>query len=144
MRTFSLSVALIALSIAIPISAQAQVQAPFALRGTVVDPAGHGIAGARVTSVRTDTAARQAGPSTRADANGAFELTLPAGAYAITVDAPAFRDATERVIAIDGGSASRTIQLDVAGVRETVSVSAPSPGDSSTPTVGALGSRPLV
>jgi iron complex outermembrane receptor protein len=170
MRTFSFILSLVSLVSLAPNALQAQaaqaVQPPavarFVLSGKVLDPAGGWVAGARVTSVRdsgggaaTGTGAG-AGPSTVSgqssvsdqstvsDQYGAFQLALAPGVYTIKIAAPGFLEATEHVTATNGGAASRDIVLTVAGVRETVSVSAPAAYQASETSAGVLGDRSLV
>ena len=93
----------------------------FTLRGRVVDPSGARIAGARVTAI-----ADGGGPqrSAVADDHGEFELPLPPGRYTLRVASDGFRVWTDLVHATPGGSQSREFQLQVADVRESVTVNA--------------------
>ena len=105
--------------------ALAQNAAPgFSLGGTVLDSFHAPIAGARVTAVPDG---QSAGPSTVTDERGAFTLVLTPGPYTLSVAVDGFLEASQHVNALAAGRASREIVLKVAGVRETVTVSAPAP-----------------
>ncbi len=63
------------------------------VEGRVLDPSGAAIAGARVTAVGSTSAFASAGT----DQKGEFSLSLPPGAYTLTVAADGFTDAVRSV-----------------------------------------------
>ena len=100
------------------IDAQSQAVPP-AFRGVVVDAMGAPIAGAAIVA----TSGGATAASTTTDQRGAFALQLAAGQYLVRVHAEGFRDA-ERRIASPSASAAEFV-LQVAGIREAVTVTAP-------------------
>jgi catecholate siderophore receptor len=88
----------------------------------VVDQSGAPIADARVT-VTADGAAAPA-LTTTSDQAGEFELALERHVYTIAVDAPGFTQTTERINGAQTRSSPLRFVLQVAGVRESVSVTA--------------------
>ncbi len=92
------------------------------IHGRVLDPMRAPIAGARVTAVPDNQGSR---PSTLTDQRGEFTLAVDPGRYTITVGALGFLEASQRVTAIQSGTDPREFVLQIAGVRETVTVSAP-------------------
>ncbi len=99
----------------------AQAVTTSALTGQVTDPSGSPIAGA-VIIVASD--GRPIGAAVVTDRRGAFQLTLPAGTYALTVTADGFREAARTVSIPLSRPQGLDFELALAGVRETVSVSA--------------------
>ena len=123
MRRLSVVVILVPLALVSSRLVLAQTTATrFFFEGTVLDSTRAPIAGARVTAVSD---LQKAGPSTVTDERGAFTLVLTPGPYTLTVASDGFLEQSQRVNALQTGSASREIVLTVAGVRETVNVSAP-------------------
>ena len=92
------------------------------IHGRVLDPMRAPIAGARVTAVPDNQGSR---PSTLTDQRGEFTLAVDPGRYTITVGALGFLEASQRVTALQSGTDPREFVLQIAGVRETVTVSAP-------------------
>ncbi|HZT75916.1 MAG TPA: TonB-dependent siderophore receptor [Vicinamibacterales bacterium] len=99
----------------------ADADAPFTLRGSVVNALHAAIVGARV---ETTNEIGEPGPAALTDGRGAFALTLPPGEYVVRVAFDGFADATLAVTARRGGARTIDVVLDVAGLQETVSVSA--------------------
>jgi len=97
----------------------------FSLEGRVLDSTHAPIAGARVTATPDGHAT---GSSTVTDQYGAFNLKLAPGRYRVSVVADGFIEESLRVSALQTGSTSREMVLNVAGVREAITVSAPTPG----------------
>ena len=92
------------------------------IRGSVVDAMGAPIPGAQVTAaVGADTAAASA----TSDQRGAFTLPVRAGQYTVRVHADGFRDVERRIAAAPSTVAPTEFMLQVAGVREAVTVTAP-------------------
>src|SRR5262245_40087673 len=105
------------------IIAFAVAQPDIQLRGHVVDPVRAAIAGARITAVPDDGSAAA---STVTDAAGEFTLALaPGRRYTLTVASDGFLDVTTTLAAAEVGAETREFMLRVAGVKETVDVSAP-------------------
>lgn len=96
--------------------ARSDAQTGYTLRGKVLDPTGAVIAGARVYTRLASTITDQA---------GAFALPLPPGAHDVTIESDGFVPAIVRVTAKASGSESKTVTLDIAGLKDTVNVSAP-------------------
>ena len=117
-------VALLALFRASLVLAQA-VPPGFSLEGRVLDPTHAPIAGARVTATPDGQAT---GSSTVTDQYGAFMLKLAPGRYRVSAVADGFVEESLRVNALQTGSTSRELVLNVAGVREAITVSAPAVG----------------
>jgi hypothetical protein len=69
------------------------------LLGTITDPSGKGVPGAKVAAIETSTAVRQ---TTTTDAHGFYSFqSLPVGSYNVEVDAPAFRSLKRTGVMID-------------------------------------------
>jgi len=120
-RTRMLTLCAAALALALEAS---PAEAPFTFQGKVLDSTRAPIAAAQVT------AAPDAGGtpvSTRTDVEGNFRLDLIPGRYTIRIVAPLFLDEVQPVRARAQGTESREFVLKVAGVSETVTVTA-SPG----------------
>jgi catecholate siderophore receptor len=125
MRRLCLAASLVILAL-VPAAARAQpAAAAIPLDGRVLDASQAPIAGARVTAV-PDAAA--SGPSTLTDQRGAFTLILAPGIYTLKVAADGFLEQSQRVDAARARGTVREIVLKVAGVRESVTVSAPAGG----------------
>jgi catecholate siderophore receptor len=91
------------------------------LRGRVLDPSRAPIAGAQVTV----TAGRAGTPvSTVTNRQGEFEVPVAPGAYALRVVAANFVETTQDVMVAAGGAQPIVLTLQVAGVRESVTVGA--------------------
>jgi len=92
------------------------------LRGTIVDATGAPVAGAFVTVVSDRD---HATATTTSDLRGDFSISIPAGPYALGIAAPGFVDVSEHLAASASRPQSRRFVLQIAGVREDVTVSAP-------------------
>jgi catecholate siderophore receptor len=92
------------------------------IRGTVVDSSEAPIPGALVTA--TSPGASDPASATT-DLRGAFTLTLGAGQYSVRVHVDGFRDAEQRVAAGPASAPPARFVLQVAGVHEAVTVTAP-------------------
>jgi catecholate siderophore receptor len=122
MQRLPLCLALVALvAVRTPGAAAQTIAARFALSGTISDPMQAPIAGAHVSAVADG---RASGPSTVTDQRGAFVLMLTPGLYTLTIAAPGFIEQSQRIDARPRGSAARDVVLRIAGVHETVTVSA--------------------
>ena len=119
---FPLIVLLSLLWVRVASAASGTAQSRFSLHGTVVDPMGAAVSGARVTAVLKGGAP---GPSAVSDQAGTFTLPLDAGRYTIRVEAAGFSEAALDLTATLAGSESRQFVLRVAGIHETVTVNAP-------------------
>jgi catecholate siderophore receptor len=116
-------VALFALSVlALPLAkAGAQTTTTAPVSGRVVDPSGAPIAGAVVTIVSNGRSI--AGP-VATDPRGAFQLALAPGKYTVAVTADGFRDVSRAVDIPINRPHALDFALVLAGVRETVAVTA--------------------
>jgi catecholate siderophore receptor len=101
-------------------AAWAQAVAEGVIQGTVVDPMHTVVANADVTI------SGLALITVRTDAAGQFSIAVAEGTYAITVVAPGFAPTTTSVIVRGGQTTSPRIALAVAGLRESVTVTAAS------------------
>jgi len=99
-------------------------EARFTLQGKVLDSTRAPIAGAKVTAT-ADAGSVRAYALT--DVQGDFRLALPPGPYTIRIVAAGFLDEVQPVRASEDGAESREFVLIVAGVSETVTITA-SPG----------------
>jgi catecholate siderophore receptor len=108
---------------------------PAYLRGRVLDPTGAPLAGAHVTAQQNT---RGSSPSSAVtDARGEFTIALAPGTFTLKVSAGGFAELSQRVNAAQVGTGPREFVLQIAGVRESVSVSASAGYDvpaSSSPT----------
>jgi catecholate siderophore receptor len=127
MRRLSVWLSVVVLSALVhPSLARAQAAAPgFSLEGRILDSTQAPIAGARVTAAPDG---RTTGSSTVTDQRGAFMLKLTPGRYRVTVVADGFVERSFGVNALQAGGASQEIVLNVAGVQEAITVSAPADG----------------
>ncbi len=91
------------------------------IQGRVLDPMRAPIAGARVTAVLDN---QGSGPSMLTDQRGEFTLAVDPGRYTVTVVAAGFLQVTQNVDPLQDGAVSREFVLQIAGVQESVTVSA--------------------
>ena len=98
------------------LSSVAAAQTGFTLRGKVLDTTGAAIVGARVVTPSG---------STVTDQSGEFLLPLAPGRHDVTVDSDGFVPSIVSVTAKASGSESRTVTLQLAGLKDTVNVTAP-------------------
>ena len=120
-RNFSVAtLALLSFSFIFLNSAQAQYRA--ALRGTVTDPSGAVIKGAKVTLVNTATGFTMASTS---DDNGIYQFNaLPPAPYRLSAEASGFRQKVlENVAIIPEQPNALDLQLDVGQTEQSVTVS---------------------
>jgi outer membrane receptor protein involved in Fe transport len=103
------------------------------LKGTVFDPGGSAVAGARVTLLRSSAPLAES----ETDAQGRFEFrNLAAGAYSIVANAPGF-SASETQVELRAAASERVdLHLALSAVEERVVVSA-SLGGALAPQVGS-------
>ena len=95
----------------------------FSLTGRVVDAMGAPVGGARATAAPDGRPASDA-TVTATDARGEFALALAPGRYTIVIAFEGFRDSARQIDARAGGSQSAQFVLQIAGVQESVTVSA--------------------
>jgi hypothetical protein len=105
------------------------------VRGIIHDPAHRPVQGGMVM-IKAKSSDWSA--TTTSDANGEFMLnTVPLGEYTVSVAAPGFEQTEQRVVVISGTQPVLHFQLNIAGTKESVTVSAEpetAPTDSATPT----------
>ena len=124
-RPFVLAVLLVAhlLSPLPAPAAAAQAPAPrVSIQGIVLDPSHAPIAGARVTATGDGQRSQVSAPTDQA---GRFTMLLEPGEYVLRASANGFTDLTQRVDTLNWDLAALEFVLQVAGVRETVTISAP-------------------
>ena len=108
---------------AAPLTPAAQaVPTQIAVQGRVVDPSKAPIVGAEITAI---PAGQNTGPSVVTDQGGEFALTLAPGPYTLRISANGFREIAEAANFSNAASRHREFTLEIAGVREAVTVSAP-------------------
>ncbi len=113
---------LLLLLLACPLPARAEMSAQLSLRGRVLDPHGAAVAGAQVTA---EAKGRAAVYSATTDQNGEFLLAVAPGEYVVKVIAEGFSEASQTLNLSQESGTSLEVKLQVAGVREDVTVSAP-------------------
>jgi catecholate siderophore receptor len=97
-----------------------QAQSPqSSLQGKVLDPTRAPIAGAKATAIRKGGTS---GPSAVSDQNGEFSLPLEPGKYTLRVAKDGFDEASRTISFPESGSEPHDIRLQVAPVRDTVTV----------------------
>jgi catecholate siderophore receptor len=101
-------------------SARAQEPANATLEGVALDPMQAAITGATVKVSNATTVVATA----RSDAEGRFSLAVPPGTHTVTVSAAGFAEIVERLTLRAGSPSARRFILPVAGVRETVTITA--------------------
>ena len=108
---------------AAPLTPAAQAVPPqIAVQGRVVDPSKAPIVGAEITAI---PAGQNTGPSVVTDQGGEFALTLAPGRYTLWIRANGFREIAEAANVSSAAPHQREFTLEIAGVREAVTVSAP-------------------
>src|SRR5947209_555286 len=97
---------LLALFVSLPAFAQFRA----GVQGTVLDPSGAVVSGAKVTATNQDTGVAKATVST---GTGFYRIDfLPPGNYNVNVDAPSFQASTRKGIAI-GGDAFTSVDFNL-------------------------------
>jgi iron complex outermembrane receptor protein len=140
LRATIITITLLATLVALPATTLAQTQG--AVTGTVLDPSGRTVAGAGIVVRNEATGDVRA---TATDNTGHFSVAgLAIGAYTVEVGAPGFdvvRKSGLRII--EGGQpADAVIQLTIANVTETVTVSTALPAAAvAAPSQGSLTAR---
>jgi len=109
------------LLLGLSVRAVAQTAAPSPISGQVTDPSGAPIAGAAVAVVSNGQAA---GAAVSTDSRGGFQLTLPPGKYSVTVVADGFREVSRTISVPVSSPHQLDFAMALAGVRETVAVTA--------------------
>ncbi|HWE85580.1 MAG TPA: carboxypeptidase-like regulatory domain-containing protein [Terracidiphilus sp.] len=95
-------------------------QAGGGLTGTVTDPSGSAIVGAKITFTNASTGvkAQQATSSV-----GLYSAPLSAGVYTVTIEAPGFEKYQETHVVVEvGASTTVNVKMDVGGENQTVQV----------------------
>ena len=103
--------------------AMAQTPGTGAIAGSIYDPAGHAVSGARVTAVNSATHLSRLVNTTEA---GFYQIpVLPPGIYVVTVDEPGFAQSVSADISVTASqTASLNVTLSVASVGQSVQVKA--------------------
>ena len=96
------------------------------VRGIVLDELRAPIVGAHVTATADNATGPTPAIAGATSAKGAFALTLPPGRFVIRMPPTAFARPARTVVASTTGSPALQFVLQVAGVREDVTVNAPS------------------
>jgi carboxypeptidase family protein len=114
-----------ALSAGFSATASAQSETTGAVAGQVVDRSGGAISGATVIIIHVNTGFRRA---VQSDVEGRFSFPhLQPGLYRLEGEAPAFERVQQSVIVSLGRTETVTVTLPIAGLTESVSVSAEPP-----------------
>src|SRR6202049_1334257 len=120
-----LFVAASALSIGFSVRASAQSETTGALGGQIIDRGAGAISGATVTIIHVDTGFRRA---VQSDVEGRFSFPhVQPGLYRVEAEAPAFERVQRSVTVPLGRTETVILTLPIAGVTESVSVSAEPP-----------------
>jgi len=100
-----------------------QAQASSSLSGVVTDPSGAAVAGAEITVHNVNTGVDR---TTASDNSGRYQvLALPVGDYSITVRKPGFTpEVRTGILLAVGQDAAASVHLQVAGLRQQVTVNA--------------------
>jgi catecholate siderophore receptor len=98
------------------LQSRASAQDGFTFHGTVLDSTGAAISGARISEGATRTVTGQ---------TGEFTLPLAPGVHTVAIESEGFVAANAQVTAKATGNESRTITLEIAGLKDVVNVSAP-------------------
>jgi catecholate siderophore receptor len=107
-------------AVAVAFLCQAYAQTPKSLvEGKVLDPTHAAIAGAQITVIRDGSRAQLSAVS---DPNGDFSLAVSPGRYTVKIVARGFSEVSETIDLQTSGPESRDFVLEVAGVREMVTV----------------------
>jgi Carboxypeptidase regulatory-like domain/TonB dependent receptor len=119
----TLTVVLFGILCFISFEALARGQGNAVLTGTVTDPQGAVVAGAKVTATNVAT---NLANDTQTNGDGLYRFpTLPVGVYKIVVEATGFRSTqTDNVILTVGQTVTQDIKLEVGAPSETVNVQA--------------------
>jgi hypothetical protein len=106
--------------------AVAQAGSQSTLSGTVADPSGAVIPGARIQA--RNLASRQVLETTTGD-EGQYRLSIPEGRYDLTSSAPGFENASHQAVEVKGGAAiALSFQMRLASQNEQLSVTVEAPG----------------
>src|SRR5437879_750783 len=96
---------ILAFVLAIPLLSQTNTAV---IRGTVTDPTGAAVAGAKVSAMNTATGVEYAAPTNE---TGLYSISeAPAGAYSVTVEHPGFKRSVRQGIVLTTG---QTLPLDL-------------------------------
>src|SRR5437764_14871418 len=108
------------------VTAIAQESGGATINGTVTDPSGALISSAKITATQTATGAQR---TTQTSSAGLYSLSaLPAGSYAVTVEATGFKQAKFAAVPVSVGAVvTLDAHLEVGATMETVDVSADAP-----------------
>ena len=98
---------------------QAIAQSRGTVHGRILDPTRAPIPDARITAVREGRASELSAVS---DHNGEFSVALEPGSYTVKASAKGFLESSQTVTLAENGSESREFVLQLAGVRDTVTV----------------------
>jgi hypothetical protein len=126
MKRLALVCTVVLLSIFVAISAAAQSAASATIIGTVVDPQGAVVPGAKVTATNVDTGVPR---SVNTTSTGNYVLpNLPPGTYNIKVEAKGFAEANSKNLKLNVGD-QKTLNFNVAiaGSSQTIEVTAEAP-----------------
>src|SRR5260370_23067060 len=106
----------------------AHAQFKASIQGTVLDPNGAAVAGAKVTITNQATGVTH---DTVSSAEGFYRVNeLPPGTYTVTVEAPGFKQSVSKDIAVEAEQPRGfDITLAVGNVQESVTVTAPTGGE---------------
>ena len=116
-RIFSVALAAVLLT-AMQLAAQSITQGN--ARGTVTDPSGAAVPGAKVTLTNTANGATQ---TRTTNGSGFYEFALlPPGTYSISVTAPNYKETTQTINVAVGQVTTRNAQLSVMTASQTVEV----------------------
>src|SRR5215813_739502 len=106
-------------------SALTYAQGSATIGGTVTDPQGAVVAGAKITATNLATGIDR---STASTSSGEYSLSLPPGAYDLKVEAKGFTAGAARNVKLNvGDKQDFNFKLTLAGTKQTVEVTAEAP-----------------
>src|SRR5436305_7121091 len=108
------------------VTAVAQESGGATINGTVTDSSGGLVTGAKVTATQTATGAQR---TTQTSSAGLYSLSaLPAGDYAVTVEATGFKQAKFAAVPVSVGAiVTLDARLEVGAVQDVVNVTGDAP-----------------
>ena len=120
-KSFCRTALLLACGVSLAAVSQAQFKA--SIQGTVMDPQGTAVPGAKVTVTNQDTGVSR---DTVSSGEGFYRIgELPPGKYSVTVEAPGFKQATSKGIVVEAEQPrGLDVTLQVGAVTEMVTVTA--------------------
>ena len=127
----------------VPVTVRAEQGTTATLSGTVTDPNGAAISGARVTATNNDTGLKRTDVTTE---SGTFSMALlPPSTYTVLIEHQGFTPAEIKSVVLNvGDNVSLSIQLKLGAVGATVDVQSEAPLVNESPAVATIVDRQFV